>query len=75
MKTGNKVWVKWHKQNDLWIEGTIVGFTKKRIKVDLTETLDATGKEVHIQNFIPHNVRLQDEWNYNFDKDEWETIK
>lgn len=75
MNTGNKVWVKWHKQNDLWIEGTIVGFTKKRIKVDLTETLDATGKEVHIQNFIPHNVRLQDEWNYNFDKQEWETIK
>lgn len=62
MKIGDKVEVKWHKQTEMWIGGgVIIGFTPKRIKVDLTWGLDATGKEVHIQNFIPHNVRLEKE--------------
>jgi hypothetical protein len=53
MKIGDKVMVKWHKQHEMWIG------TPKRIKVDMTWALDATGKEVHIQNFIPHNVELE----------------
>jgi len=73
MKIGDKVYVKWHKQHEMWIGGcVVVGFTPKRIKVDMTWALDATGKEVHIQNFIPHNVKLEDKWNYNRDKQEWE---
>jgi hypothetical protein len=59
MKIGDKVEVKWHKQNEMWLEGVVVGFTPKRIKVDLTWALDFYGKEVHIQNFTPNNVRLE----------------
>ena len=73
MKIGDKVFVKWHKQTEMWIGGNvIVGFTPKRIKVDMTLALDASGEEVHIQNFIPHNVKLENEQDYNFDKQEWE---
>jgi hypothetical protein len=60
MKIGDKVMVKWHKQHEMWIGGcVVVGFTPKRIKVDMTWALDSTGKEVHIQKFIPHNVELE----------------
>lgn len=71
-KTGDEVWVKWHKQNELWIKGFVVGFTPKRIKVDLTWTLDNSGKEIHIQNFIAHNVTLAKDWFYNHDIKEWQ---
>lgn len=75
IKINDKVWVKWHKQHELWIEGIVVGFTPKRIKVDLTWSLDADGKDIHIQSFIAHNVKPLNEWDYNHQTQKWETTE
>jgi hypothetical protein len=53
MKIGDKVEVKWHKQNEMWLEGVVVGFTPKRIKVDLTWALDFMVKKFTFRTLHP----------------------